>query len=521
MQLFHNKQLLRVLAMVMVLVMTLCCFAGCGNDSGNNEGGPNGGGNGNGNINNSNTVTYEWNGLHYTLSKDFKDTGIGGDQYGSYSNDTLVLTVAADTTPEGVTNSKSFANYYKDQMSSVGSVSISSSNGISYAVVDYGDGTKEARAFYVDGDQCWVMYVTSYDYDQYSNEIISIITCGAIGNPPDTGNNTGNNSNNSGNNSTPDNDNNGNSGNSSNITNPDPGNLTQYSHDGLTYYVGKDFDVTESSSHMKHTCGTTIIWVTGGATPSNITDAKSFADFYVTQAQSAGYTATRRYQNGVYYTVTELDAGITEARAFYYYNNYGWCIYATSDHYTSESAALVQYITSGIIDKDYDHSSGNSGNGSINNTSPDPDLPHSPVNPKPEKPDSPSTDPSVTNGTKYSFDGLTYQPGTDFNAVNMGDYMMHTNGSTTIVVMGGIEQNSSSVELAMQYCTKMKENRFASQIEEKNNIHYVITDLRDGTMEIRGFYTDGVHYWNIYATTYNFAREESILISYITSGVID
>lgn len=378
MQHFTSKKLLRVLAMVLVLVMALGCFAACGND-GSHNGGKDDDDKG---SSNGNKVSYEWNGLRYSLSKDFKDTGIGGDQYGSYSNDTLILTVADDTTPDGVTDSQSYARYYENQMSSIGSVSVASANGVYYTVVDYGDGTMEARGFYVDGDHCWVMYITSYDYEQHSSKIVSIITSGTIGSysgnngGSDTGNNSGSNGNT------------GNNGNSGNISTPDqpnlptPGDMNQHSFEGLTYYIGKEYSASNNGSYMMHSNGSTAIMVVSGKAPNGVADAKAFAQLYIGDMAESDFTCKLDSSNGVPYTVTEWGDGTTEVRAFYLYNGYGWNIYATSYDYSSESSELIRYVTSGVIDKNYQHNTGNGDSSNNGNTSPnnpvDPGTPSHP-----------------------------------------------------------------------------------------------------------------------------------------------
>ena len=122
---------------------------------------------------------------------------------------------------------------------------------------------------------------------------------------------------------------------------------------------------------MMHSNGSTAIMVTSGEAPDGVTDDRSFAELYVSEVQDASYSAQLGTSSGIPYTVTEWNDGTTEVRAFYIYNNYGWSICATTYDYTSESNELIQCVTSGVIDKNYQHNTGSgSGGGSSSTTNP-------------------------------------------------------------------------------------------------------------------------------------------------------
>lgn len=331
----NNKTFLRIFTMVIVLAMTLSCLAACGIDGGNTAGNDHRG------NSDKNTIDYEWNGLHYSLSKDYTDAQVGGDQYASYVSGSLMLIVDDDVTPEGVTDSQSYAAHYENEKKAYFEISVKSKNGIYYTVMDCGDGTKEARAFYVDGKRCWVMAITSYDFDQHLNSIVAIITSGTIGQYDDStdeeNNATSSTSPSQNNTSTP-------------STVPTvPNDMIQHSYHGLSYFLGKDYNAIDLGEYMMHSNGSVSIIVTFGTTPEGVTDSRSYADQFVSETENAGYTCTRRYQNGVHYTITDWNDGSTEVRAFYVQDGYCWIIYATSMNYTSESATLIQYVTSGVI----------------------------------------------------------------------------------------------------------------------------------------------------------------------------
>ena len=393
MQLFNSKTIKRLLALIMIVVLALGCFVGCsGSDGGKDDDDEEE------SSTNSDKVRHEWNGLIYYLGEDYELSNIGGDAYATHRNGTLTVIVADLTTPDGVTDSESYAQHYADEISaSAESVSVKSKNNVYYIVCDYGDGTKEARAFYVAGDHCWMMYITSYDYDEYSSQIVSIVTSakidedyqynadnnsgnnsddnsGSSGTPstPNTGDNSsssgsnsdnsGNNSGNSGTSSTPNTDNN--SGTSGSLS------LVKHEWDGLTYYLRDTYSTTQSESSVMHASGTTVVMVVSGELQDSSLDAEAFAQLYVDTALANNFTSQRYYANGVYYAVTDWNDGTTEVRGFYAYNGYGWCIYGTTYDYDVDAANLITYVTSGEIDKNYQHSS-SSGSGSSSNTTTD------------------------------------------------------------------------------------------------------------------------------------------------------
>ena len=363
------KKILRTLAMILVLALALGCFAACDRDTGkdkdderDNKGSSSG------------LVNYQWNGLHYELTAEYKD--MSGDDYAFYQINNWSLVVADETTPDGVTDSQSYANYYKNTKgSNFKTISVNTQNHVSYIIGDYGDGTKEVRGFYVNGNHCWVMYISCYTED-YSDDFISVVVSGTIDKNYQY---------------TPDNGNTETPGNTQQPSNPDPkppmedpanptpkppveeptpGEKNQHSFDGLTYYLDKAYNATNNGDYMIHSNGSTVIMVVSGEAPAGVTDSKSFAQLYASEVADAGYSAQTGSSNGVYYTVTEWADGTTEVRSFYLYNGYGWSIYATSYDYASESSELIHCVTSGVIDKNYQHNNGSSGGSSGNTTPP-------------------------------------------------------------------------------------------------------------------------------------------------------
>ena len=167
---------MRILVVALILVLALGCFTACSNS--NNNAQPtvptNGGSEGD-------HSHYDWHGLHYNLTEDFTVVPVENEECASYTNGTISLTIDNDTTPAGVTDSKSYAMHYATLMNANYTVSTANKNGVYYTVVNFGNGTMEARSFYVDADRCWVMYGTSPDFAKNLNNIISIITSATIG----------------------------------------------------------------------------------------------------------------------------------------------------------------------------------------------------------------------------------------------------------------------------------------------------------------------------------------------------
>ena len=374
MALFSRKNFSKVLALVMAICLILSCFAGCSGDSGSNS-----------NNYKGDKVKYEWNGLIYYLDKDFKDTNIGGSEYASHNDGDLVVVVSDDATPAGVTDSSSYAQQYAAGVNSqLASVKVESKNGISYTICDFGDGFKEARAFYVNGDHAWMFYVTTGNFNSRSDEIITMITSAEIDKDyqyTNSGSNTGNNSGNSGSStvtpsepgnnggstvtpSEPDNNGNNNGGNSNNGN--APSGLVAHEWEGLTYYLRSSYSSTATESYAMHVSGDTTVMVISGKAPAGATDSRSFAQLYINDMAEDNFTAQLSVANGVHYTVTDWGDGTTEVRGFYVYNGYAWNIYGTTYDYDVDGTNLITYATTGQIDENYQHDTDSGDNSGSN-----------------------------------------------------------------------------------------------------------------------------------------------------------
>ena len=354
MQNTNLKKLLRVLALILILALTLGCFAACGNDNNSDdedEDEDKRSSTGTGKL-----IQHSWKGLNFELPDNYED--MSNEGYAFYRAETVSLCVSDETTPANITDSQSYANYFKNTNgTNYKTISVSSKNGVYYTVGDYADGTTEVRAFYVNGNHCWVMYTSCYT-ENYSDDQISLVTCGTIDKsyqytPDDSGSEYPGPTQKP---STPP---------AEQPTVPDPKppveqptkpQLKQYSFEGLTYKIGEDYNATNTGDSITHSNGSTAILVVSGWTPDNVTDSNSFAQYFANEAASAGYSSQKMSSNGVAYTVTDWNDGTIEVRGFYVYNGYGWSIYATTMKYASESDLLIQYVTSGVIDKNYDHS---------------------------------------------------------------------------------------------------------------------------------------------------------------------
>ena len=341
---FNRKTLLRILAMIMVLVMTLGCLAACGkdNDSSDEEEEEE-------KSNNTGKLSsYSWKGLNFQLSDEYENLTVEG--YAFYRTESWSLCVSDETTPDGVTDSQSYANHFKTTKGSqFSTISVNSKNGVYYTVGDYTDGTKEARGFYVNGNHCWVMYITC-PAENYSDDAISVVIGGTIDKSyqytPDE-----NNTHQPSVPTTPPVE----QPTTPPVEQPTTPPVEQYSFEGLTYKIGEDYNATNTGDSMTHSNGSTAILVVSGWAPDNVTDSNSFAQYFANEAASAGYSSQKKSSNGIAYTVTDWNDGTIEVRGFYVYNDYGWSIYATTMKYDSESDLLVDYVTSGVIDKNYDH----------------------------------------------------------------------------------------------------------------------------------------------------------------------
>lgn len=390
MQNTNHKKFLRILAMILVLVMTLCCLAACGNDNDRDDDKDDA----EDTKSSSKLVSYQWKGLMFQLSSDYQD--MSGSDYGFYKIDTASLCVSDATTPNGVTDSQSYANHYKNtKINNYESLSVNSQNGVYYAVGNYDDGTKEVRGFYVNGDHCWMMYISCYT-ENYSDDFVSVVTSGKIDKSYQyTPGNA--NTQQPGTTDTPDNNNNNNNNNNNTPQQPSTPSLKQHSYEGLTYKLGEDYTATDNGGSILYSNGSTAIIVTGGETPNNITNSSNFADFFISSAEASGYFPQKGSYNGISYTVTDWNDGTIEVRSYYVYNGYGWSIYATTEKYAIEGDLLVQYVTSGVIDKNYDHSNSGNNNGSqpeINNGSSDNNA---------GRPQTPTPAPTPDDGTIYVY----------------------------------------------------------------------------------------------------------------------
>ena len=106
---------------------------------------------------------------------------------------------------------------------------------------------------------------------------------------------------------------------------------------------------------MQYSNGSTTINVISSYLPDGVTDTSSWADRFMKNAQDEGYSSTKNIYNSVYCVITNLDNNTKFITGFYAYNGYGWAIQATTYNYATEGDLLIQYVTSGVIDKSYPH----------------------------------------------------------------------------------------------------------------------------------------------------------------------
>ena len=343
-----HKKLLRILAMILVLALTLGCLAACGNDNSNDEEDEDKGDKG---SSTGKLVQHSWKGLNFELPDNYED--MSNEGYAFFRTNTVSICVSDETTPANITDSQGFANYYKNtQGTNYKTISISSKDGVYYTVGDYGDGTMEVRGFYVNGNHCWFMYTSCYT-ENYSDDQISLVTCGTIDKsyqytPDDNGSEYPGPTSKPSTPSTP-------------LT-PDPKpqqpstpSLKQHSYEGLSYKLGEDYSGTNTGSSMQYSNGSTTINVVSSYLPDGVTDTSSWADRFMKNAQDEGYSSTKNIYNSVYCVITNLDNNTKFITGFYAYNGYGWAIQATTYNYATEGDLLIQYVTSGVIDKSYPH----------------------------------------------------------------------------------------------------------------------------------------------------------------------
>ena len=369
MQLFNSKSITRLLALIMIVVLALGCLAGCSGSNGGKDDDDEK------SSSSGDRVKYEWNGLIYYLGEDFKTDD--GYNYAKHRTDDLTVVVSDDVTPGNVTDSASYAQHYADIIeSNAESVSVKSKNSVYYTISDFGNSVIEAQGYYVNGDHCWMINVTTNKYDEHSSEILSIITSAKIdedfeyttGGTGSTGN-----TDNSGTSGTPSTGNTGNTGSTGSTDNSGISGtvaLVEHEWDGLTYYLRDTYSTKLSSSSATHVSGDTVVIVVSGELQDPSMDAEAFAQLYVDTALASNFTSQRYFANGVYYSVTDWDDSTTEIRGFYAYNGYGWCIYGTTYDYDVDAANLITYVTSGVIDTSYQHTTSGGTTGSTTTNQP-------------------------------------------------------------------------------------------------------------------------------------------------------
>lgn len=361
MKLFKSQNWLRLLALAMVFCLAMGCLAGCSGDTGSDDD-DDGKGNSGGDL-----VKYEWDGLIYYLDEDFGKPTTSAGNYAMHTDGDLTLIVAGAAAENGITDSSSAAQaYVSNVQSACKSIEIKNKDGVYYTVMKLDDGTTETRGFYVYNGYAWNYYIITYDYDEYSQEMISYVTSAEINKDYQHGDNSSNtgNSDNSGNSGNSGNSSNsGSNGNSGSSGNSSTVGLTKHEWDGLTYYLRDSYSTTDGGDYVMHVSGDTSVMIVSGELKDGINDAYSFAQLYVSDMASNGYKAQLASANGVYYTVSDWGDGTTEVRGFYVYNGYGWCIYGTTYDYDVDGANLITYATSGEIDENYQHhtSGGTSG----------------------------------------------------------------------------------------------------------------------------------------------------------------
>ena len=202
---FHGKSTLRLLALTLIVVTVLGCFAGCCINI------PNIGGEGDSSNNSNNAETpsinnsinypaatlpqdtpnlpsnstiltkHSWDGLDYYLSENYSTSQ--SESYVSHAYNNISVIVVGGKAPTGASSSKEFAKLYMKDLSDNGYTCQLYHNGdISYTYTIWGDGTVEARGFYVYNGYGWVIYATTTlsNYMDNEDELVNYVTNGVI-----------------------------------------------------------------------------------------------------------------------------------------------------------------------------------------------------------------------------------------------------------------------------------------------------------------------------------------------------
>lgn len=131
---------------------------------------------------------------------------------------------------------------------------------------------------------------------------------------------------------------------------PAKADLVEYQWDHLTYYLSKEFSRTDLTSYVMHSIDNVAIIVASDYLIGDITDAESFAQVYVDEATDNGISSQLYTKNGIFYTISDFGDSTMEYRGFYYHKGYGWNIYATTSNFTGDTAEIIDYVTSGVVD---------------------------------------------------------------------------------------------------------------------------------------------------------------------------
>lgn len=124
-------------------------------------------------------VKYDWDGLTYYLGAGYTTTELG--RYVMHAHGENAIVVIGGSAPSDVTNSRSFAQKYIDDMAEEGYTGqLYQENGVYYTVVSWNDGTTEARAFYIYNGYGWNICATTYDFNEYGPDLIKYVISGEI-----------------------------------------------------------------------------------------------------------------------------------------------------------------------------------------------------------------------------------------------------------------------------------------------------------------------------------------------------
>ena len=153
--------------------------------------------------------------------------------------------------------------------------------------------------------------------------------------------------------------------------------LEEYDLNGLVYYLSDDFDDGEDAGTdtVVHESDDATVTVGSGAmsdvATEDIATSKKFAEYYADMMGALVDDAEVESANDVYYVRCDNEGTITLC-GFYVQDGYGWLIMAeTEDEDLVED--LIQYVTLGQIDEDFDADDYLSAPGSTDIDTPAPD----------------------------------------------------------------------------------------------------------------------------------------------------